>query len=115
MDLDKRTLSAWLKTIDPKKRWAVNDLPKLEQQLVANIKECGYLNLKGLISAVSQPAAWDEGVTFGGTLREQLLEEARNLPKDAIYREEWSAGVDAVLDGVTSWVLKTVKKEEGGF
>ena len=114
MDLDKRTLSAWLKTIDPKKRWAVNDLDKLEDQLVENIQECGYLNLKGLISALSSPTPWEAGEEFGDSLKEQILEEARTLPDDDGYREEWASGLHAVLDGVTSWALKTVESEEEG-
>jgi hypothetical protein len=116
MNIDKRNLSAWLKTIDPTKRWEVNNLQKLEKQLVANIKECGYLNLNGLLTALSSPTPWEAGEEFGDSLKEQILEEARTLPDDDGYREEWASGLHAVLDGVTSWALKTVEsEEEGGF
>lgn len=38
----------WLKTINPQTDWS-QDFDVLEQQLIENIRECGYMNLMEVI------------------------------------------------------------------
>lgn len=44
--MDNQKLKLWLESLNPQIDWDLKNIDALEQQIVRNIKESGYINLK---------------------------------------------------------------------
>lgn len=47
--MDNQKLKLWLETLNSQTNWDLNNLDVLEKQIVRNIKESGYINLKFIV------------------------------------------------------------------
>ena len=48
--MNREELKIWLDTLDPEHDWDLDNIDNLEEQIVDNVKECGYINIKMLLS-----------------------------------------------------------------